>query len=1112
MGPFRHERDVLRGSRHAGSMAGLSTLTVVFTDVVGSTAQRVQLGEDVADRLVRRHDALVHEAVDRAGGRVVKGLGDGAMACFGSAADAVAAAVGLQQALQRHAATAPEGERLQVRIGIATGDVREQDDDLLGTPVIEASRLCSAAAGGEILVAELVRLLARGRGDVAFEPLGELVLRGLPEPVPACRVLWPPAPPDTAGPVPLPPGLAAAQASSYVGRTAQLRELDEAWSQALLGGRHTVLLAGEPGIGKTRTAAELARRVHAEGALVMFGRCDEGLAAPYQPFVEALGAYVRGAGAGAALGRLPGELQRLVPELREHGPASAAPVASDVRSEEYRLFEAVTSWLAAASRSSGLLLVLDDLHWATRPTLQLLMHVLHRLPEEDPRVLVLVTYRDTDVERAHPLVGVLADLRRQSHVRRLPLVGLTEQEVLEVLEEAAGHELDAAAQELGRLLQAETEGNPFFVGEVLRHLVESGVVRRVEGRWLVPDSVDLDIPEGVRDVVGRRVSRLSPQANQVMSIAAVVGREASVDVLTAVSGLADDEVCEALDEGVRARLLQETHADHYRFSHALVRTTLYEELSATRRRRVHRRVADVLEQLHGDDVVSLAHHLLEAGPEGGDSSRAVRYALAAGEHGVAQRAPADAERWFRHALELLEDAAADDPAELVARIGLGGAQRDQGDPRFRETLLDAARRADAADQPELLVAAVLANQRGYSSLIGRVDQERVARIERALEVVGPEASATRARLLALLASELAFDRDPGRHRRLAEDAVRLARTSADDPTLAHVLAQVCGPLYDPADFPRWRRLCEEAAALAERLGDPALTVVTGLFASAAQLADGEPAASRARTEADLGRCADVAPGLQWAMRGQMLRYVIATQPPAVAAAENDASLAMGEALGEPDRVNWWASSATAVHVAQHYRIGALSDLAQDFARQFPGARGWWATAALCLADAGRTDEAQALLRRKHLTAQELLQEPFPFFGPSALARIALRCEDGALAEQAEQALTPHRHRWVHFFTGITGPVTVPLGLCASVQGRHHDAVGLVEEAVEQVRSAGFPSLLLTTELDLATVLARRGAAGDRPRLISLCDRLEREARERGCTGAAAEAAALRPSG
>lgn len=760
-------------------MRELSTQIIVFTDLVASTAQRAAVGDDVADGLLRRHSEVARAVVEAAHGRVVKSLGDGEMACFGSAVDAVGAAVRLQQAMAQAASSAPADHQLTLRIGVSAGDVREAEGDLFGTPVVEAARLCAAAAGGEVLVAELVRLLARGRSSVSFEPVGALELRGLPEPVAACRVLWEPlASPATQ--LPLPALLAATPAVSYVGRAGLLDDLRQAWKTARSGGSRAVLLAGEPGIGKTRTAAELAREVHADGGVVLFGRCDEGLSVPYQPFVEALTGYVHGLGGDAELGRLPGELVRLVPELGGLAGDGQGPIA-DMRSEEYRLFEAVTSWVTAASRAQGLLLVLDDLHWSTRPTLQLLLHVLRRIGEEpDARVLVVGTYRDSDVDRAHPLVGALADLRRLPEVVRLPLLGLNDRDVLEVMQEAAGHPLDDPARSLAALLRAETEGNPFFVGEVLRHLVESGVVRRVDNRWLVPDIVDIDIPEGVRDVVGRRVSRLSVEANRVLAVAAVVGREASLDVLAHVSGLDKDAVCEALDEGVRARLLHETQADHYRFSHALVRTTLYEELSATRRRRVHRQVADVLERLRPGDVVSVAHHLLEAGPGGDDAQRAVHYTLAAGQQSLDRRGPADAELWFRHALELVEDAGHGDAgAALTAGLGLGRAQRDQGIAGFRQTLLDVCRRARDGGNVDVLVAGVLANQRGYSSQIGAVDAERVALVEQALEAAGTERTPTRARLLALLASELTWGPPPPRARGRGRGAGAGGRGSAD---------------------------------------------------------------------------------------------------------------------------------------------------------------------------------------------------------------------------------------------------------------------------------------------------------------------------------------------
>ena len=322
----------------------------------------------------------------------------------------------------------------------------------------------------------------------------------------------------------------------------------------------------------------------------------------------------------------------------------------------------------------------------------------------------MATYRDTDVTRAHPLFDAIADLRRLSGVERLPVDNLSAPEVVDLIASAAGHELDENTLRLADAVYAETEGNPFFVGEVLRHLVETGSVRREDDRWVMADVGPVDVPEGVRDVVGRRLNRLSATANEVLSLAAVVGREFDLEVLVGLVDGSEAATLDALDEGVRARLVEELDTERFRFAHALVRATLYEELSATRRRRLHRKVADVLEKVRPTDVRALAHHCTEAGPDGGDLSRALRYTLAAAEEALAARAFADADTRFRSALELLEDI--DDvgsPLWVVARCGLGECLRDEGDPSFREVLLEATRRALELGDIDLILRAVLNN-------------------------------------------------------------------------------------------------------------------------------------------------------------------------------------------------------------------------------------------------------------------------------------------------------------------------------------------------------------------------------------------------------------------
>jgi predicted ATPase len=271
-----------------------------------------------------------------------------------------------------------------------------------------------------------------------------------------------------------------------------LGRLEQARRQAAAGRCQAVLLCGEPGIGKTRTAAEVAKAAFDEGAIALYGRCDEEIRVPYQPFAEALDWYT-GHVDQPVLGRHPGELIRLQPLLGSRLAGLAAPVSSDPRSEEFLLFEATRAWLVALSRQQPVVLVLDDLHWASRPVLLLLRHVLRTAVAEGEgvRLLVLGTYRDTELGRNHALAGVMADVRRLPGVEQLAMAGLSAVEVAALLSQAAGHELDDDGRRLAERLHAETEGNPFFVGEVLRHLAETGMLRRQgaarPGKRGVPD-------------------------------------------------------------------------------------------------------------------------------------------------------------------------------------------------------------------------------------------------------------------------------------------------------------------------------------------------------------------------------------------------------------------------------------------------------------------------------------------------------------------------------------------------------------------------------------------------------------------------------------------------
>ena len=844
-------------------MTERSTAIVLFTDLVGSTELRSRLGEDMADALRAQHDAVVTGAIEAHRGTVVKNLGDGVMATFAGAADAAGAAVATQQAIDRLNRSNPTP--LEVRIGISAGDVVFEKDDCFGTPVIEAARLCAAAAGGQILASEIVRWMARSGGST-FNPIGDLELKGLPEPVPTVEILWEPIAHSS---VPLPTFLTDI-GRIFVGRDGELDRLSQLWKEAVAGELRVAFLAGEPGIGKTRLAAEFAKRVHDEGATVLAGRCDEDLGVPYQPFVESLRHFVdHASGLADRLGRYGGELARLLPELSDRVPELPPPLRSDPEMERYRLFDAVAAWLAAASAEEPLLLVLDDLQWAAKPTLMLLRHVV---ASTGGRVLVLGTYRDTELTHDHPLLEVVPDLRRQGGVERLSLSGLDGVGVTAFVEQSSGATLDETGLALARAVYEETEGNPFFVREVLRHLSETGTIERREGSWTTSRPVDqLGIPEGVRDVVGRRLARLSEGTNRVLRVAAVVGPEFELGVVQSAGELSEEALLSAIEEATDARVVTEVSATRFRFAHALVRAALYEALTTARQVTLHRKAAEAIEEIHGaaldDYVPALAHHWVKASTPVTDTARAVEYARRAGDRALAQLAHDEAAKYYASGLELLDAGAADpdDPRRVHLLIGRGEAQRRAGDFAFQETLLEASRLARQLGDAPAQARAALANTLGnlWSGLLA-VNADRVEALEAAIDAVGETDLPVRARLLATLGLELAWENDAERRLALSEEALRVARSLNDPGTLAHVLLARDYTIMDPANSEERLEATSELLTVADALGDPVLaSQALGLrFKAAIELARVDEAercsARNSVLVADLGQ-----PMLSW---------------------------------------------------------------------------------------------------------------------------------------------------------------------------------------------------------------------------------------------------------
>jgi class 3 adenylate cyclase/tetratricopeptide (TPR) repeat protein len=630
-------------------MSESRVLAVLFADIVDSTRLLVELGDRFVELGGRLADRLAAQTAE-CGGVVTKELGDGLMATFPSAGAAIDAAIELQQQtweLAREAEVA-----LELTVGVSIGDLTPRGDgDWIGLPAVEAARLCAAASPGHILVSDTALLLAR-RTD-AVTSIGALELKGLDQPLPTSEVHW--TPPDATSAVAIPRALDAALDGPFVGRSEPLDALLDMWKSARVGHGGVALLAGEPGVGKTRLTAELGRHAHDGGGLVVYGHCDDDKGIAFQPFVEAARFVLASTEVDA-----PAGLARILPELALRQP----PAPLDPELARLELLDAVRRLLTDAAHQRPLLLVLEDLHWANDSTLAVVRHLLDGIDDEP--VLVVMTYRSTDVDRTHPLGALLADLRRGTRTVRIAVDGFSVDEVEELLEASAGHGLDDTARDFAATLRAETGGNAFFLREVLTHLVESGELRQDAGRWSAADPGQLSLPEGVRDVVGRRLSALSDETNAVLASAAVIGRTFDVRVLEAITGF---DVLDALDEAGTAGLVRDSgRAATFQFAHALVRETLLAELSSVRRARVHEQVMSALESLpHDQDrLPEIARHAIAAAPTI-DPDRLARCVHEAGGHLFANGAYDDALELGHQAVAVLDDIGFQDSAD-VARL------------------------------------------------------------------------------------------------------------------------------------------------------------------------------------------------------------------------------------------------------------------------------------------------------------------------------------------------------------------------------------------------------------------------------------------------------------
>ncbi len=897
----------------------------------------------------------------------------------------------------------------------------------------------------------------------------------------------------------------------FIGREAEMAELSAGLDHAIGGRGRLFLIGGEPGIGKTMLAEQLAARALERGARVLWGRCWEGGGTPaYWPWMQILRPLIEERTEGRRVGgdAAAVDLVRLFPELAERpGGGADADFSTQSAAARFRLLAAAAALLNRASSVQPMLLVLDDLHAADPASLLLLRFVAGDL--RGARVLLVATYRDVEVQQRVEVAEALGELVREGLGIRLG--GFDRAEVRQFVQSLTG--TAASQDDLTRIYDA-TAGNPLFIRELVR-LVGSSPA---SGRRGHPT-----IPEGVRAVIHQRLALLDPDAVQVLSVAAVVGQDFDAPLIEQVSGPSPPHVLQSLAQAERVELVIRASGSGaaFRFSHGLVREVLYDDLPIAVRRELHGKVGAAIERLHGPDLTShlgeLAYHYAEEATSG-RGAKAGEYARKAGDEAMASYAYEEAVVQYRRALEGLRFSGPDEALRCELFLRLGGALARAGDyQEAKSSFLRAAEIARRLEAPESLARAAL----GFGEPQvegGPVDQQLLALLREALDGLSPDDSALRVRVLARFSLELSFHDDPAFRETLREslsrEALEMARRVGDVAALAIALRARWLAVWGPDGLGERSALAEEMLSLARQGGNRELELVGRARRITCSMESGDiravdtDIAAHARLAVDLRM-----PYYEWT--ATTLRAGRALLDGSFEVAEELTEKAVGLLRGRPIARLAYLNQITLIRWEQR-RLGELRGPWQVIVEEFPQAGFGIAWLALIDAELGREDAARTDLRSRIDGLPDLPRSGLWFSTLAVTSLAVAQLDDRDAAAAVYPLLLPYAERVI--VTPVPHPVTcfgsasLHLGLLAAAMSRWEDAVDHFESAIRANTGLGARAFLARTQCEYAGMLIRQGQAVNRSRALALLDQAEATARSHGMVSLSQNCARLRELG